>query len=69
MNGTRTCSVTDMPIKVNNNQWVTTLHEDSDTGELILQFPDELIEKMGWEIGDSLEWVEVDGAWTIQKKK
>ena len=41
---------------------------DSD-GELILTFPDELLEALDWQPGDWLTWVEnKNGTWTIVKE-
>ena len=40
---------------------------DSD-GELILQFPDDMMEELGWEVGDSLVWEQLDdGKWSLRK--
>ena len=41
------------------NKFTVTLEEDGD-GNLILPFPDEMLESLGWEEGDVLEWVEDD---------
>jgi bifunctional DNA-binding transcriptional regulator/antitoxin component of YhaV-PrlF toxin-antitoxin module len=35
--------------------------EEDPNGNLILIFPDELMEEMGWEVGDDLEWNVVNG--------
>jgi bifunctional DNA-binding transcriptional regulator/antitoxin component of YhaV-PrlF toxin-antitoxin module len=35
--------------------------EEDSNGNLILIFPDELMEEMGWEVGDDLEWDVVNG--------
>ena len=48
-------------------QYIATIKE-RDNGELYLEFPDELMEDMGWNEGDTLEWKDNgDGSWTIQK--
>ena len=48
-------------------QDIATIKE-RDNGELYLEFPDELMEEMGWNEGDTLEWKDNgDGSWTIQK--
>lgn len=42
---------------------------DSDSDEYVLLFPDDVIESVGWQIGDTLEWTENgDGSFTITKK-
>lgn len=50
------------------NKWTLTVEEDPETGDSILQFPPELLEKAGWQEGDTLEWVDNnDGSWILQK--
>lgn len=50
------------------NRWVAKVVPDpDDPNELCLDFPDELLEEMGWSIGDQLEFIEDDGQWTIKK--
>ena len=50
------------------NRWVAKVVADpDDPNELCLDFPDELLEEMGWVIGDELEFVEEDGHWIIKK--
>lgn len=45
-----------------------TVHEDPQSGDLYLQFTDDLLEKLGWEPGDSLAWIDnEDGTWTLKK--
>ena len=39
-----------------NNKWTTVVEEDPATGELILPFPQEMIEKCGWLEGDDLDF-------------
>ena len=47
---------------------VLEVQEDPETGELYLQFPDELIEQLGWALGDELTWTDnKDGSWTLIK--
>lgn len=36
--------------------YTVKVEEDPDTGELLLPFPDELLEQMGWKEGDTLIW-------------
>ena len=44
------------------------VQEDPETGDLYLQFPDELIDQMGWSVGDELDWIDnKDGSWTLTK--
>lgn len=39
-------------------QWrrVVALEEDPETGELVMPIPDEVMSKLGWTEGDSLDW-------------
>lgn len=49
-------------------KWTLTVEEDTETGDAILQFPPELLEKAGWQEGDTLEWVDNnDGSWSLVK--
>lgn len=49
---------------------IVTLIEDEDTGDLILPIGDELMAEVGWEVGDTLDWVDnKDGSFTIMKRQ
>jgi hypothetical protein len=51
------------------NSTVVTLVTDPETGDLILPLNDEIFSETGWEIGDTLEWVDQkDGSWLLRKK-
>lgn len=40
----------------------------SEDGEHYIEFPDELMDKLGWKIGDSIKWTDnKDGTWSIEK--
>ena len=44
------------------------VQENAETGELYLQFSDEMLAQLGWKINDELEWIDnKDGTWTIKK--
>lgn len=44
------------------------IQEDPVTGEPFIEFPQRLLEQLGWKEGDELRWVErPDGSWTIEK--
>jgi hypothetical protein len=50
-------------------KWTITLEEDPETGELILPFPEDFLEQVGWKEGDTLVWKdEGNGAWSMTKK-
>ena len=49
---------------------ILEVQEDSDTGELYLQFTPDMLSQMGWHEGDVLEWLDNgDGSFSIQKKE
>ena len=52
-------------------RYTITLETDPESGELILPFPPELLNQMGWDIGDTLIWEEVDQgkSYSIRKKE
>lgn len=48
--------------------WIETVQQD-ENGELVLPFPQELLDEVGWRPGDNLEWVDRgDGTWEIRQK-
>jgi hypothetical protein len=50
--------------------WIIELERDSKTGDVILPLSDAQLKELGWEIGDTLEWIDnKNGTWTIQLKK
>ena len=52
------------------NSTVVTLVTDPETGDLILPLNDEIFSETGWEIGDTLEWIDQeDGSWVLRKKE
>ena len=54
--------------KIRDNQWILTVQENGKDHELYVQFPEAVINQMGWSEGDTLEWLDNgDGSWTIQQ--
>jgi bifunctional DNA-binding transcriptional regulator/antitoxin component of YhaV-PrlF toxin-antitoxin module len=50
-------------------RWTLDVKEDPETGDQILEFPDDLMESAGWKEGDQIEWIDnKDGSWTLRKK-
>ena len=50
-------------------RWTLDVKEDPETGDQILEFPDDLMESAGWKEGDTIEWIDnKDGSWTLRKK-
>ena len=59
----------DVTERQDSNSWTLTVEEDPETGDAILQFPPDLMEKTGWKEGDTLEWRDRgDGSWLLEKK-
>jgi hypothetical protein len=53
-----------------NERYIVTLEEDPETGDLILPFPEGMLEQMGWTIGDTLNWeTKDDGSLYVTKKE
>ena len=51
-----------------NQYYRVILLEDEVSREVILPFPPEFIERLGWKDGDTLKWIDnQDGSWTIKK--
>lgn len=47
--------------------YMLPIERDTD-GELMLTFPDELMERMDWKEGDVVEWIDNgDGSWSLKK--
>lgn len=48
---------------------IVTLEKD-ENGELILPLGEELCAELGWNVGDTIEWIDnEDGTWTLRKKE
>jgi len=56
--------------KMTNKSWNITLEEDLETGDVILPFPQDFLDDVGWKEGDVLEWIDnKDGSWSLVKQK
>lgn len=52
--------------KLQKNVWTIEVQKNNKTEELFIEFPPDAINQMGWDIGDTLIWEELDhGAWQI----
>lgn len=50
------------------NKWILDVKEDPETGDSILELPQDLLESAGWQEGDVLEWRDLgDGSWALTK--
>lgn len=48
--------------------WTTTVLEDPETGDAIIEFPEDLLAAVGWVEGDTLNWtVQPDGTCILTK--
>jgi hypothetical protein len=46
------------------------VEEDPETKELVLVFPEGLMEQVGWNIGDNIQWIDnKNGSWTLKRKE
>lgn len=49
--------------------WTVKLETDPETGDLIMPLTPDMLSQMGWDIGDTLLWEEMDnGSWSLRKK-
>ena len=49
-------------------RWTLDVQED-ENGDAVIQFPDDLLAKVGWQEGDALQWRDLgDGSWSLAKK-
>ena len=55
---------------MDNKQYTLEVQKDSN-GELFFEFPDELLNQVGWSEGDIIQWEAMDEnqeIWTMTKK-
>lgn len=52
-----------------SKSWTLEIQE-SPTGDQFIEFPPEALAEVGWEAGDTVEWIDNhDGTWSIKKKE
>lgn len=62
--------MTDAYKKTGDNSWIVTVQQDGKTKELYLEFPQDALDQVGWDEGDTLLWEELpNGNWTLTKKE
>ena len=50
--------------------WTLEVKEDPETGDAVLQFPEDLLKATGWQEGDVLDWTDLgNGSWQLRKKE
>ena len=48
--------------------WIADVKEDNN-GDAVIEFPDDLMAKVGWQEGDEITWQDLgDGTWSLRKK-
>ena len=53
---------------MSRRSWTVTVEEDGE--DLVLPLSDEMLELLGWSVGDTLEWINNnDGTFTLIKKE
>lgn len=52
----------------NGKTYTIELQYDTESDDVVLPLPDELVKQAGWELGDELEWIDNgDGSYSLQK--
>lgn len=52
------------------NKWTLEVKEDPETGDAIIEFPDDLMKQAGWKEGDEIVWTEGEnGSYVLTTKK
>jgi hypothetical protein len=53
---------------MNKKTWTLDVEEDPETGDAIIQFPEDFLAETNWQEGDKLRWIDNgDGSWTLEK--
>ena len=56
--------------KLSANRWVLEVKENQKTKELYLEFPQDALNQVGWDEGDTILWEELsNGSWSLSKKE
>ena len=51
-------------------RYTVTLEWDEETKEHILPLPEELTKELGWDVGDTVRWIDnKDGSFSLKKKE
>jgi hypothetical protein len=55
---------------MNNKAWVVTIEVDESREDYFITLPPEILETLGWDEGDELEFIDNgNGTFTIEKRK
>jgi|TARA_B110000240_G_C13408428_1_gene414108 plastocyanin len=49
------------------NNWICKIEEDHKSGELVIVFEDEMMDQVGWKVGDTIQWTQEDSSWVLTK--
>jgi hypothetical protein len=56
--------------QIDSNKWVATIMKNGKEEDLYIQFDEAMINQVGWEPGDVIEWFDnQDGTYTLSKKE
>ena len=56
--------------KIGDSHWIVEVQEDGKTKDLFITLPPDALSQVGWDVGDTVVWEELnDGAWSIKKKE
>lgn len=48
---------------------ILTVEQDPNGEDLMLSFPQDLLDQVNWKVGDVIEWHDNgDGSWTLKRK-
>jgi hypothetical protein len=56
------------PKRTGPNSWIVQVKKDGGTKELYLEFPPGSLDQVGWDVGDTLIWEELDHGYMLSKK-
>ena len=55
--------------KLKDKSWIIEVQENGKTKELFIEFPQDALDQVGWDTGDTLIWEELDhGGFSVRKK-
>jgi len=53
---------------MNPKTWITTVIKDPETTDILLEFPPDLLDAVGWKEGDTITWeMQDDGSCVLTK--
>ena len=56
--------------QMSQNSWIVEVQENGKTKELFIEFPPGCIDQVGWDVGDTVIWEELQtGGYSLKKKE